>query len=286
MQFWEELEDYKFNDNEYLVDHLVEVIKDEGINSLEELKSYEQKYFIESNMSREDWINWYENSFNNMPEIDNMTNDETAKKIKQLIEEITNTLDNNLKIRNIITICALTEREFCFLVEAYNLIVDGEVTAYDEDAGKVETTKEVKVIDNVNNVENNKVNIVLCGSMKVKDEILRVSDELRNMGYNILLPEECLREEAKAIASRAHFNRIADENNEYILIVNATKEGIEDYIGPNSFAEIAMGFYYNKKVILLNGIYESYRDELIGWGIISLAGYLDNIKRVIPNGKI
>lgn len=285
MQFWEELEDYKFNDNEYLVDHLVEVIKDEGINSLEELKNYEQKYFIESNMSREEWINWYENSFNDMPEIDNMTNDEIAKKIKQLREEITNTLDNNLKIRNIIMICALTEREFCFLVEAYNLIVDGEVTSYDENANNEESSEEVKVINNTNDTDN-KINVVLCGSMKVKDEILRVADELKMMGYNPLLPEECLRGEAKAIASRAHFNRITNENNEYILIVNVTKEGIENYIGPNSFAEIAMAFYYNKNVILLNGIYEPYKDELVGWGVISLAGYLDNIKRVLPNGKI
>ena len=45
MHFWEELEDCKFNDNEFLVDHLVEVVKDEGINSLEELRNYENKYF-------------------------------------------------------------------------------------------------------------------------------------------------------------------------------------------------------------------------------------------------
>lgn len=280
MQFWEELEDYKFNDNEYLVDHLVEVIKDEGINSLEELSAYEQKYFVDSNMSREDWIKWYEDSFANMPEIDSMTNDETAKKIKHLREEITNTLDNNLKIRNIIMICALTEREFCFLVEAYNLIVDGEVTSYDENSINQENNEEIKVVDNTNGTKENTIDVVLCGSMKVKDDILRVAEELRNMGYNPLLPEECLRGEAKVIASRAHFNRIADKNNEYILIVNTTKDGIENYIGPNSFAEIAMGFYYNKKIILLNGIYEPYKDELIGWGVISLASYLDNIRRV------
>ena len=40
MNLWEELEDCKFEDNEYLVDHLIEVVKDEEINSLEELKKY------------------------------------------------------------------------------------------------------------------------------------------------------------------------------------------------------------------------------------------------------
>lgn len=45
-------------------------------------------------------------------------------------------------------------------------------------------------------------NIVLCGSMKVKDKILEVSDVLKSMGYNVLLPEECMRGEKKVIASK------------------------------------------------------------------------------------
>ena len=39
--------DDKYEDNEYLVDHLIEVVKDEGINILEELQAYEDKYFLE-----------------------------------------------------------------------------------------------------------------------------------------------------------------------------------------------------------------------------------------------
>ena len=35
-------------------------------------------------------------------------------------------------------------------------------------------------------------NIVLCGSMKVKDKILEVKHSLENMGYNVLLPTECM----------------------------------------------------------------------------------------------
>lgn len=122
-------------------------------------------------------------------------------------------------------------------------------------------------------------NIVLCGSMKVKDKIVDLSKELEEMGYNVLLPVECMQGLDKVIASRAHFDRIADPKNDTVLIVNATKNGIENYIGPNSFAEIAFGFYFKKNVYLLNDIYEPYKDEIIGWNITPLKGDLNKLKK-------
>lgn len=123
-------------------------------------------------------------------------------------------------------------------------------------------------------------NIVLCGSMKVKDEIIKVSNTLQEAGYNVLLPVECMEGLPKEIASRAHFNRIIDSQNQIILIVNAPKNGIANYIGPNSFAEIAFAFYYNKDIYLLNDYYEPYLDELVGWQVKTLKGNLGNIKEV------
>lgn len=121
-------------------------------------------------------------------------------------------------------------------------------------------------------------NIVLCGSMKVKDKILEVAKELENMGNNVLLPVECMQGLPKEIASRAHFDRIANKDNDTILIVNSTKNGIENYIGPNSFAEIAFSFYFNKDVYLLNDIYEPYSDEITGWHVKTLKGNLEELK--------
>ena len=121
-------------------------------------------------------------------------------------------------------------------------------------------------------------NIVLCGSMKVKDKIIECSKELEKIGYHVELPIECMQGLDKIIASRAHLDRVIDSKNEIILIVNETKNGINNYIGPNSFAEIAFGFYFKKRVYLLNDIYEPYQDELIGWGIIPLKGDLSKIK--------
>lgn len=122
-------------------------------------------------------------------------------------------------------------------------------------------------------------NIVLCGSMKIKDKIVEVGSSLENMGYNVLLPVECMQGLDKIIASRAHLDRIVNPENEIVLIVNDTKNGIENYIGPNSFAEIAFGFYFNKKVYLLNDIYEPYKDELVGWKVIPLKGNLNKIEK-------
>ena len=121
-------------------------------------------------------------------------------------------------------------------------------------------------------------NIVLCGSMKVKDKIVEIGKILEKKGYNVLLPVECMQGIDKIIASRAHLDRVINPENELILIVNEKKNDIENYIGPNSFVEIAFGFYYHKKVYLLNDIYKPYEDELTGWGVIPLHGNLNGLK--------
>lgn len=119
--------------------------------------------------------------------------------------------------------------------------------------------------------------IVLCGSMKVKNKILEVEQKLKEMGYEVLLPKECMEGLPKEIASRKHFERIIDKDNEYVLVVNCEKNGIKNYIGPNSFAEIAFAFYFKKKIYLLEDYYEPYLDELNGWKVKSLKGDLNNI---------
>lgn len=121
-------------------------------------------------------------------------------------------------------------------------------------------------------------NIVLCGSMKVKDKMLDVKDRLEKIGFNVLLPKECMEGLPKEIASRKHFERIIDKANEYILVINVKKDGKDNYIGPNSLAEIAFSFYFNKKIYLLNDIYEPYSDELRGWKVIELHGNLERLK--------
>lgn len=123
--------------------------------------------------------------------------------------------------------------------------------------------------------------IVICGSMKFKDKIIEVSDNLKKLGYEIELPKECMKGEPKEIASRAHFNRIQNKETDAILVVNCDKPNLTNYIGPNSFAEIAFAFYFHKKIFLLQDIYEPYKDELIGWNTIPLNNALESIGRYL-----
>lgn len=120
--------------------------------------------------------------------------------------------------------------------------------------------------------------VVLCGSMKFKDDIINIGKKLENMGFSVLLPVECINGEPKEIASRAHFNRIISEDTDAILVINQTKNDLANYIGPNTFAEIAFAFFHNKKIFLLNDIYEPFRDELEGWKAITLNSKLEDIK--------
>ena len=118
--------------------------------------------------------------------------------------------------------------------------------------------------------------IVICGSMKVKEKILEVGRDLESRGYVVLYPEECFKSLDKETASRAHFRRIVEEADG-VLIVNAYAHEKENYIGPNSFAEIAFAFYFGKPVYLLNDIYKPYRDELEGWHVHPLKSDIDLI---------
>lgn len=122
-----------------------------------------------------------------------------------------------------------------------------------------------------------KQKVILCGSMKVKNKIFEVKEKLEELNFEVLLPEECIKGIDKKDASRAHFNRIIS-NDADILIVNEEKNNIKNYIGPNSLCEIACAFYYNKKIYLLNDIYEPYKDELEAWDVIPLNGNLENLK--------
>lgn len=119
--------------------------------------------------------------------------------------------------------------------------------------------------------------IVLCGSMKLKEKIFEVEHFLKNKGYEVITPKEFKVETTKGEATKLHFDEITNQKTDIVLAINVTKNGIENYIGPNTFAEIAMAFYFNKNIYLLNDIYEPYRDELEGWNAIALKGKLEDI---------
>lgn len=123
--------------------------------------------------------------------------------------------------------------------------------------------------------------IILCGSMKFKDSLVEIGQKLEKIGYEVKLPVECMEGKPKEIASRAHFDRIKANDTDAILVINKDKPNSPNYIGPNSFAEIAFAFYFKKKIFLLQDIYEPYKDELEGWHVTTLDNNLESITRYL-----
>ena len=131
--------------------------------------------------------------------------------------------------------------------------------------------------------------IVLCGSMTFIGKMKSFSSILSEMGYVPIIPEEDswheIRDENineyKSKVSRDHFSKIADKNTCAILVVNERKNGKDNYIGANTFAEIALAFYFEKEIYILNGIYPPYKDELLAWGSQTLNGNIQEIVKLV-----
>lgn len=109
-----------------------------------------------------------------------------------------------------------------------------------------------------------KKTITICGSMKVKDKMLTISDQLEEKGYNVFLPsleEKVIEYATMSIVDQgvvknplivAHLNKIRSSNA--ILVVNEKVNGIDGYIGANSFLEMGFALCLGKKIFLLNDI--------------------------------
>ena len=122
--------------------------------------------------------------------------------------------------------------------------------------------------------------IVLCSSKKFATKTFEIAKTLKELGFNPIIPQGFLEEMEKNSASRLHFSKIIDDRTDCLLIINENKNGVDNYIEANVFAEIAFGFYYNKPIYLLNDIYPPYEEELIGWNTIPLKGDLTKIKKL------
>lgn len=123
--------------------------------------------------------------------------------------------------------------------------------------------------------------IVLCGSMTTFDEMKDTAWSLAQRGVLTELPPPDpeipkQHEDAyKRLASFAHIRRIRSTETYAILVVNPKRYGLVDYIGPSTFAEIAIAFAQRKPIYLLYGPPAVFEAELAAWNASSLYGNLD-----------
>ena len=125
--------------------------------------------------------------------------------------------------------------------------------------------------------------IVLSGSKKFIPKFFELEKIIKDMGADVVVPREFIVDMTKKDGSLLHFSEIDKDDVSAVLIVNESKNGIDNYIGANGFAELAFGFYKGRKIFLLNDIYDPYEEELIGWDVIPMKGDLNILKDFIDS---
>jgi hypothetical protein len=97
----------------------------------------------------------------------------------------------------------------------------------------------------------------------------QAEDKYRNMGKE---------EHAKFKSEMIRHSEDVIGSNDAVLVINFTKNGVDNYIGGATFLEMYDAFRLNKKIFMYNDIPEGIlHDELIGFCPIILKGNLDRI---------
>ena len=72
---------------------------------------------------------------------------------------------------------------------------------------------------------------------------------------------------------REHFDKV--EWSGAILVTNYDKNGVANYIGPNTLMEMGLAFHLGKKIYLLNSIPETaWKEEILGMQPVVVSGDL------------
>ena len=143
--------------------------------------------------------------------------------------------------------------------------------------------------------------IYVLGSSHFKEEMVRCSETLCELGYDGWIHQDYIafvRGEKQDIVERWHKGEHAaiKRENDYlkshyagivksdaILIVNAEKNGVKNYIGGNVLIEMGQAYVLDKKIFFLYGMPEtsSYMDEIQCMDPICLNGDLSAIGKYV-----
>jgi len=135
--------------------------------------------------------------------------------------------------------------------------------------------------------------VIICGSISVADEILKVRDDLVAKGFEVEIPEG-VKHLDEWEGENANTSKKADRKIEHdlirgyyekmkdydiVLVVNPEKKGIPGYIGGNTFIEMAFAHILNKPLYVLNKLPEiSYTSELLAMQPIILKSDLSKLE--------
>jgi nucleoside 2-deoxyribosyltransferase len=129
--------------------------------------------------------------------------------------------------------------------------------------------------------------ITVCGSMKLIEKMKEVELKLKDLGFNILLPNTAEVSDYTIMSESeqySHKNRMILDHldkikqGDAILVVNDRLKDTDSYIGANSFLEIGFAFSLGKKIFLLNEVPQQPNTVEIGGMLpVCLKGDLSTI---------
>jgi hypothetical protein len=134
--------------------------------------------------------------------------------------------------------------------------------------------------------------VTICASVAFSKEIIEIRDRLIGLGHQVVIPatvtayasgkklpktrQELAKKKIAGNLIQEYFNEIG--SSDCVLILNYTKNNIENYIGGNSFLEMGFAHVQSKQIYLLNPIPEiSYTDEVVAMKPIVINGDLTKI---------
>ena len=141
--------------------------------------------------------------------------------------------------------------------------------------------------------------ITICGSTAFINEMEAVAKQLEGLGHKIEFPPVKFKDgdgkewdtvdyykfkETEPFNNPGflnnHSQRIRDHFGkvqwaEAILVTNYNKNGVANYIGPNTLMEMGLAFHLGKKIYLLNPIPDiAWKEEVLGMQPVVVSGDL------------
>lgn len=133
--------------------------------------------------------------------------------------------------------------------------------------------------------------ICICCSLSFGDKVREIAKQLEAAGHEVLLPNSVIHrlnkqpdfDPVKAKLETDPFHKHTDKIRaaDAVLMCNYTKNGIENYIGANSFAELFVAYYFNKPIYMLNPLPDMpyINDEINALGAKVLNGDLGKTEK-------
>jgi hypothetical protein len=137
--------------------------------------------------------------------------------------------------------------------------------------------------------------ITICGSTKFVKEMREFKEKLESLGHEVILPLSAKMNQDKEFWNKmklddsskflntkrermlGHFDEV--KLSDAILVLNYDKDGKKNYVGGNTFLEMAIALEHGKKIFLLNPAPKDspYIEEIESMHPIILNGDLSKI---------